>query len=60
MTKNGALVLDHLLHIRAALDEIRSDMREVMATVASIENRFTESTRPGLRAVTDAQRLGEP
>lgn len=54
MTRNEALILDYLLHIRATCDEICSDVRDVKSLLDLIEGHVAKCTRPRLRFVMDA------
>ncbi len=54
MTQNEALILDHLIHIRIALDETRSDLSDLKASLDMIEHHVAECLRPRLRVVADA------
>jgi chromosome segregation ATPase len=46
MTDIDNIVLEHLLHIRAALDDIRDDAREIQRPLGSLERHYASlSTR---------------
>ncbi|MDO9411005.1 MAG: hypothetical protein Q7T81_00330 [Pseudolabrys sp.] len=40
MTEAERLVLEHLRHIRAAVDGLRDDMREVKSRLGILENQY--------------------
>jgi hypothetical protein len=40
MTETDQEILEHLLHIRSALDAMREDMREFKRPLAALENRY--------------------
>lgn len=40
MTEAESLVLEHLRHIRGAVDGLREDMREVKARLGILENQY--------------------
>jgi hypothetical protein len=40
MTETSDEILEHLLHIRGALDAMREDMRELKRPVGALENRY--------------------
>lgn len=40
MIKREALVLEHLRHIRSAVDGLREDMREVKGRLGILENQY--------------------
>ena len=40
MTEGESLVLEHLRHIRGAVDGLREDMREVKGRLGILENQY--------------------
>ncbi len=44
MTETENLVLEHLRHIRGAVDGLREDMREVKQRVGALETGFAQVT----------------
>ena len=44
MTETESLVLEHLRHIRTAVDGLREDMREVKQRVGALETEFAQVT----------------
>jgi hypothetical protein len=39
MAERDNVILAHLLHIRAAIDDVRNDAREMMQPIGSLESR---------------------
>jgi hypothetical protein len=40
MTETNDEVMEHLLHIRSANDDMRQDMRELKSPLGALENRY--------------------
>jgi len=40
MTETESIVLEHLRHIRRAVDDLRDDMREVKSRLGILENQY--------------------
>ena len=40
MAETHNIVLEHLLHIRAAIDHVRNDISEMMQPIAGLERRY--------------------
>ena len=40
MTETESIVLEHLRHIRRAVDDVRDDMREVKTRLGILENQY--------------------
>jgi hypothetical protein len=40
MTETNDEIMEHLAHIRGALDDLRQDMRELKRPVGALENRY--------------------
>jgi len=42
MAETDNIILAHLLHIRAAIDDVRNDVREIMQPIGSLEGRYVK------------------
>jgi predicted nucleic acid-binding Zn-ribbon protein len=42
MTETNDEIIEHLAHIRSALDDLRQDMRELKRPVGALENRYVD------------------
>ena len=40
MAETDNILLAHLLHIRAAIDDVRNDIREMMQPIGSLESHY--------------------
>ena len=40
MTETDNEIMEHLLHIRSAIDDMRQDMRELRQPLGALENRY--------------------
>jgi hypothetical protein len=40
MTESADEIMEHLLHIRSAIDDMRQDMRELKSPLDVLENRY--------------------
>ncbi len=40
MTEPESIVLEHLRHIRGAIDDVRDDIREIKQCVGNLENQY--------------------
>jgi hypothetical protein len=45
MAETDNIVLAHLLHIRAAIDDVRNDIREIIQPIGSLERYANMSDR---------------
>jgi predicted nucleic acid-binding Zn-ribbon protein len=61
MAELDNIVLEYLRHIRAATDDIRNDVREVVQSIESLENHYVRMSnrldRMGLRIERIERRL---
>jgi predicted nuclease with TOPRIM domain len=57
MTEIENLILDHLRHMRSAIDALREDMREVKTRLSILENQYAILTNQYAAVSTRLDRL---
>jgi hypothetical protein len=58
MTETDNIILAHLLHIRAAIDDVRADIREILQPVGKLECHYFAMSDRLDRMDTRIERIG--